>query len=347
MNKDAEQVKAAQRRPRRKEQGEGAYSGLYLPSGCTMYDLALSDKWNGGYALGKVANTIGDSSAGKSIMALTAFAEAARLRPFKDYDLIYDDTEAADEFNKIKLFGPRAAKRIIAPPRTKRVSDTIEELRDNILWSIEKDRPFIWIQDSFDALTSEAEKKDPGKGYGTEKARGASEIMRMISRELKRTQSLLIIISQTRQRIGGVGKTRSGGNAIKFYSSYETWLNVKYPNGIIERKNHTIGHVIRARVTKNKVTGKHRVVHFPVYYDYGIDNTRACVDYLLEEGEWETSKQTIRAALDNGVTINATREKLIRQIEEQGLESDLRQTAGRVWGDVEESLKLGRKPKYE
>jgi hypothetical protein len=108
MNKDAAQVKAATRRPRRKDSNEeGAYSGLYVPTGCTLYNLALSDKYNGGYALGKVANTIGDSSAGKSILALTTFAEAARLRKFKDYDLVYDDAEAADEFNKVKLFGPK------------------------------------------------------------------------------------------------------------------------------------------------------------------------------------------------------------------------------------------------
>jgi hypothetical protein len=216
------------------------------------------------------------------------------------------------------------------------------------LWNIAKDRPFIWIQDSFDALSSEAEEKEPGKGYGTDKAKIASEIMRMISRDMKRTQSLLIIISQTRQKIGGMGgKTRSGGNAIKFYSSYESWLGVKYPDGIIKRRERPIGHIVKARVTKNKITGKHRIAHFPVYYDYGIDDTGACVDFLLEEGEWDKEKQTILAAMDNGFKLEATREKLIRQIEEQGQVEALRQTVGRVWAEIEEALELKRKPKYD
>ena len=44
--------------------------------------------------------------------------------------------------------------------------------------------------------------------------------------------------------------------------------------------------------------------------------------------------------------IEAVRNVLIDQIEEQRLEKELARIVGQVWNEIEESLKLERKPRY-
>lgn len=344
------------------EQPKEIKQDVRIGSGCTLLDLACSDTLKA-FRAGTMVHLVGDSSSGKSILALTLFAEACHNKNFDDYVFIYDDVEAANQFNMEKLFGPVTAQRII-PARKQgdeeHPSDCIEDFQANILSHIKKGKPFIYVLDSFDALTSdmetdkaevEAEARLSGKetkgSYGMEKAKIGGKILRMICRKLKQTKSLLIIVSQTRDNtdpMSFVKKSVSGGRALKFYSSHQIWLSCEDK---IKSRDRIIGVWSCANIRKNKATGKYREVRFPIYYDYGIDDIGACVDFLVDEKFWGKEKNSINAKLNDGWSFTGTREKVIQIIEKDGEEKALRKFTKDCWLQIEDSLKLNRKARFQ
>jgi len=332
-----------------------------LPTGCLLFNLGLSDCHQGGFQKGKMANIIGDSSSGKTFLGLSCFAEAAQLESFDEYTFINDDAESACEFNIPKLFGKKTASRIEPPSRDGEGnpvhSDTVQDLWDHLNDLLDEEKPFIYLMDSMDSLDEISEKehyesnrkarragKEETGSYGTKKAKVIGEMLRDIIPKLRKTGSILLIISQTRDNINPISfakKTRSGGKALKFYATHEVWLANA---GQIKRKEQIIGYYTNAKVTKNKLTGKHRVVKFPIFYDYGIDSLRGSIEFCMETSYWNKKRQTIIA---EDLGLECTLPKMISVIEEGGLEEGLAEAVQKAWDIREDDLKLNRKSKYE
>src|SRR3990172_2108983 len=270
---------------------------LLIPTGSTLLNLACSDTIEGGWGVGKMVNLIGDSSSGKSLLAFTMFAEVVRRKEFDDYVLIYDDVEQACEFDVGKLFGKEVQQRVMAPDSIDdepRYSNVIQDFYGSILQLCKEGKPFIYVLDSLDALSSKEEvakvddvmaahkeSKQTSGSYGMDKVKILTQILRTIVGELKATKSFLLIISQTRDNINPMSyetKTRSGGRALKFYASHEIWLTMA---GKHKSRNRVIGAEVKAKISKNKLTGKLREVGLSIYYDYGLDNTRDCIEFLV------------------------------------------------------------------
>jgi len=322
----------------------------YIPTGSTLLNCALSDKWDGGYAVGKIINSIGDQSSGKTILALTCFAEMSVRKEFDDYLFVFDDAEAADEFNLEYLFGEKATKRI---NEGRLRSKTVEDFYENILKTIRKEQPFVYVLDSLDTVGCVAEEeraddyaegKKVGGSFKAEKPKMLSEILRNIHQKIEDTGSLLNVISQTRDNLGFgaqfTPKKRSGGKALHFYACHEIWLARKQA---INKKGLVIGSEVNAKVEKNKITGKKRGGFFSIYPDYGVDNTASCVDYLVDKKYWKKDGAIITA---HDFGLKFTKDKLVREIEEKKKEIELQQLVGDVWLNVEEAVKLNRKRKY-
>jgi len=334
-----------------------------LPTGCTLLNCACSDNPFGGYALGTVVIGIGDSSSGKSFLMLTSLAEACSLPRFDDYDLYYNDAEAAFAFDAEKLFGENFiydAEKDIG--RVKLLSsDTVQQFYGTMVQALNKNKPFIYILDSYDFLSEDAErqraevtrKKTYGEkltkkeqtskgGYKTEKVRVFAEVFRRCRRELADTGSLFIIIFQTIDAINAqfVSKTRRGGNAPKFAASHELWMKV---DGQYNDKGLEIGVDSLVKVRKNKITGKVREVSFPILYDYGIDDIRSSLEFLIEQEYWPIEKNTIDAT-DLGC--KGTIKTLITHVENNSLENELRLHTGNAWLLREDSVKINRKRRF-
>jgi RecA/RadA recombinase len=342
---------------------------FFIPTGNALLNLALSDSVDGGYGIGKMVNLIGDSSSGKTILALTMMAECNCDPHFDGYDFDFDDAEVALEIDIPKLFGKRFANRIHF-----RKSKTIEDFYGYMYNKIQSGKPFITILDSFDALTSRDEQKraaefgkqeakrieneededqeeketsDKQKGsYKTEKPKMASEIFRVCCDGIAQTDSFLIIISQTRDNIGFgamfTPKTRSGGKALKFYATHEIWLATGKSH---EKLGRPIGADCMVKVTKNKLTGKRREIYFPIYYDYGVDSIESCINFLIKEKIWTKTRALIdtKGFISDKMSTN----KLISYIEYESIENKLNKLVQKVWDDIEEEIKLNRKPKYD
>lgn len=299
-------------------------------------------------------------------LSLTCFSEACLNPAFEGYRLIFDDVEGGAMMNMEHYFGKEVANRMEAPryDAKKRpiMSDTVESFYYNLFDTIDEGKPFIYVLDSQDALTSESsdkkfrkqkvaseEGKDAAGSYGDGKAKYHSEHLRLALAGIRKLQSILIIIGQTRDNIGFgfEKKTRAGGRSLRFYANLEIWTSVFGKlQRLVRGKKRTIGNKCIAEVKKNRVTGKigkDRSVIVPIYYELGIDDIGSCVDYLVSEKHW-SKKSGIIAATDVGIT--GKRGEVIAHIEERDMERRLRRITGEVWKRIEAECIVERKKRY-
>lgn len=335
----------------------------FVGTGSTLLNLACSGRAFGGFAKGHYYLFVGDSSSGKTFDCLTCFAEAANNPAFDNYRLIYDDVEHGALMDFEKFFGSKTAKRVEPPTLDDKgqpeYSSTAEEFYYHLDDVLKEGKPFIYVLDSENALSSGSEESkfaeqkeahDKGKeaagSYGDGKAKTHSQNLRRICAALRDTKSILIIISQTRDKLGFgfEKKTRSGGRALKFYATLEMWTSVE---GKIKKtvagKPRTIGVNTLVQVKKNRFTGKDRTISIDIYHSIGIDDIGANIDYLVEEKYWSATKGKI-GAVDFGIV--GSKEDIVSHVEQNGLEKKLAVLVARKWKEIEEACALVRKPRY-
>lgn len=356
---------AARKRLLAKTEKRKYTSADFLSTGSDLLDLGCSGRKAGGFAKGHYYYFVGDSSSGKTFVCLTCFAEAAKNINFDNYRLIYDNGEDGALMSLTKFFGQKAADRIEPPAGTKKspvYSEGIEEFYFHLDDAANDGRPFIYVQDSLDVLSSKDEEKkfkeaksayrkgkDAAGSYGDGKAKKNSVGLRQILPKLRKTGSILILIGQTRDNIGFGSQfepqTRAGGRAPIFYATLVLWSSVlKKLKKKVREKERQIGIICRVKIKKNRFTGRDVSVNIPIYWSHGIDNTGSLVDFLVEEGHWKVVKGQINAVEFGAV---ANREDLIKEIEEDKHEKQLRSIVANVWRSIENELKVERKPRYE
>ncbi len=340
-----------------------------LSSGSTLLNLACTGKPNGAYLKGGLYSFVGDSSAGKTMLALTALAEAASNPAFDDYRLIFDDSENGALMDWVRFFGRNMADRI-EQPNDKGPSNTVEEFYYFVDDAVQKGTPFIYIKDSMDSLNPEEEIKkfrsnkrasqrgadeDKKGSYGTAKAKANSSGMRLIHNGLRKTSSILIALSQTRDKIGGFGfgpqKTRSGGYAQTFYAQLEVWFSVREKiKKTVKGLSMELGTLARIRVKKNRLLGRDRTVDVPIFHSTGVSDIDSMVDFLVERKHWGatvTKAGDITSVEAGDWDIKLPYEKLVHLIQDQGREKELKALVAEVWNEIESECAMIRKNKYQ
>lgn len=336
----------------------------YLSSGSTLLNLAATGMPNCCLIKGKYYLIVGDSFAGKTMLGLTMLAEAANNPNFDEYRLIHDNVEGGAIMNIRNFFGSKMADRLEPPAGDRKepvYSSTLEEMYYHIDDAAKSGTPFIYLVDSMDALEAEDDsetfekrkkaarsgKEGPGS-YGMAKPKLNSMYLRKVVSELQKTGSMLIIISQTRHNIGFGAqfnpKTRSGGDALKFYATIEFWLSVRDQiKKTVRGKKRQLGVISRIRIKKNRATGRDRSVDVPIYHSFGLDDVGSCINYLIAEGYWKGTEATVVA---KDFDMKGNKEDVIREIQELALERDLRKLVSKIWNEIEDACAVQRKPRY-
>jgi RecA/RadA recombinase len=333
-----------------------------IPSGSTLLNCACSDNPFGAFAMGSINTIPGESSAGKSFLMLTILACCASDERFDDYILINDDSEFAMSFD-IKYLFPPLVDRMKAPKYNKdgepMNSNTVQDFQNNILKLCSDGKPFIYVEDSLDALSSNEEiereysaaikaaKSDEAvkeimKGYKTEKARYITQVLRLINGKIKETKSVVFITQQLKQNMkpgyGAPEWVTSGGNAPYFYSFHRIYLN---SGGSITDEykgiKNKIGHRTRAQVIKNKLNGHKRNIEFDVYDDLGIDDVASCIAFLKKTGHWKSDSGGLNASEFN---VKFSLKDMIRYIERKKLQTSLQEIVGKMWDEIEQNMRL-------
>jgi recombination protein RecA len=137
-------------------------------------------------------------------------------------------------------------------------------------------------------------------------ARLMSQVLRKLTANIKRSNTLVIFINQIRMKIGvmfGNPETTTGGNALKFYASVR--LDIRRI-GAIKRADEIIGNQTRVKVVKNKMAPPFRQCEFDIIYDIGISKEGELLDIGVDQeiveksGAWYSyNKERIGQGRDN------------------------------------------------
>lgn len=327
----------------------------FIPSGSTTLDEVLG----GGWAVGRIANVVGDRSAGKTLVATEAAANFNELWP--DEPIFYLEAEAAFDQEYAAAMGmPVEAVTFVEMfDDDGNADNTVEFLFEHLQELIKarsegamKFKKCLYVVDSLDALSDRAEKeRDNDKGsYGMGKQKKMSEMFRRIVAELEKAGITLLVISQIREKIGvtfGEKYTRSGGKALDFYCSQIVWLaEIGKIKRTVRRQERVAGVKVKAKCKKNKVALPFRECEYSIEFGYGIDNTTSCLEFLKSIdalGELKTV-EVKKTAIANAV------KKIKRMDDEDHFEvmDEVTALVKKSWREIDDSFlparsKYGRK----
>jgi RecA/RadA recombinase len=345
-------------------------SGEFLSTGSTLLNLAISGHIDKGYRCGTCNLVVGDSNSGKTFTSLTCLAEATKDPKFDRYQFYYDNPEHGALMDLAKFFGKKCVARIQPPRRDEKgnpiFSRTLQEFYYNFDDTVKKGEPVIYVVDSIDALDSDEDTelfeenkeltrkgKETKGSFGMQRAKINSTHLRVVASKLQRTNSIMILVSQTRESPkmtpwgATTEKVRAGGKALKFYSRVEFWTSVKKDiNARALGKDYQIGSLIEADFKKNHISGWENKVIFPIYRAVGIDDLGGCIGYLVNCGYWTADKETITT---KGLkkNVKGKLETIAAHIQKHSWEQEIRQLVGKVWAQIEEKTRVIRKQRYE
>jgi len=270
----------------------------WISTGSTMLDIAISNKPNGGVAVGKITELNGLEGSGKSLIGSHLLASTQR----KDGVAVYIDTESAVSPEFLEAIGVDTKSMLYVHLETvEEIFDTIETIVTKIRES-DKDRLVTILVDSLAAASTKVEMdadfdKD---GWATAKAIIISKAMRKITQMIARQKVALVFTNQLRQKLGvmfGDPWTTSGGKALPFHAS--TRIRFKNAGQIKDTsKKNTIGIKIKGQVIKNRLGPPMRTAEFPLYFDTGIDDYGSWLNVMKEHklvkvgGSWYTLPET-------------------------------------------------------
>jgi RecA/RadA recombinase len=308
----------------------------FISSGCRLLDCVLG----GGWPLSRISNIIGDKSTGKTLLAIEA--TNSFMRQFPNAMPKYRESEAAFDQAYAASIGMPVDKIDFGIDRD---VNTIEDFYKDLEEYLKEldGEPGLYILDSLDALSSEAElKRDFNEGsYSMEKAKQMSQLLRRLVRELKSTKTHLMIISQERDNIGitfGKKSTRSGGRALDFFATHCLWLHkIKTNEQTIDKIKRPISLDIRAKAEKNKISVPLRQCDFTLRFSFGVDDLQSSMDFLEEVGKLDLLLKDKSKTQFNRWAEELSDNDYWQLIDEAG------DIAAKVWDDIEAAFLPKRK----
>lgn len=266
----------------------------FISTGATILDVAISNRPNGGIAVGRITELTGLEGSGKSLLGAQLIANTQRRGGVG----VLIDTETAVNPEFFKAVGIDTNKLVYVHLQTvEEIFDAITTIIEKVRNGKDKDKLVTIVVDSVAAASTKKEMEaDFGKdGYATDKAIIISKAMRKITGLLGRERIALVFTNQLRQKMNAMAFsdpwTTSGGKAIAFHASTRLRLST---TGKITVNDNVIGVKVKANVVKNRLGPPHRTAEFEIYFNRGIDDTGAWLSIMKENkmikqaGAWYT-----------------------------------------------------------
>lgn len=266
-------------------------------------DMAVDNALGGGYGKGRVVEIFGPESSGKTTLALHAIAEAQR----NGEACAFVDVEHAIDPLYSKALGVDMDNLLIAQP------DYGEQALDIAYDLISSNEIGIVVIDSVAALVPKAELDgEMGDQQMGLQARLMSKAMRKLTGVISKNGTTLIMINQTRQKIGvmfGSPETTAGGVALKFFASQRIRVS---RTGSIKNGDEITANETKVDVKKNKLAAPFKIANILIRFGTGIDANYSLLEQakksgvLIQKGAWISY---------NGENIAQGKEKMITLME--------------------------------
>jgi recombination protein RecA len=258
----------------------------WVGTGSSLLDLAISNRPDGGFPVGRIVELQGMEASGKSLIVAHSLANTQK----KGGLAVYIDTENALSEEFLIAVGVDVKNMLYVPLETiEDAFDAVESIIETVRKS-SKDRLVTIALDSVSAATTKVEQdadyeKD---GWATTKAILMSKAMRKITNIIAKQRVLLICTSQLREKMGvmfGDKWTTSGGKALGFHASCRIRLKgvgkLKSGSGKTEQ---IIGVQTEAQVIKNRMGPPFKKATFDIYFNSGIDDYNSWLTMMKDHG---------------------------------------------------------------
>lgn len=272
----------------------------WISSGCSMLDLAISNRPYGGFPVGRITEVTGLEASGKSLLVSHTLAETQKKGGLG----VYIDTEAATSTEFLQAIGVDLKKLLYIPLETiEEIFETIETIVEGVRKS-DKDKLVTIVVDSvMGASTKQEMSAEYDKdGYATSKSIILSKAMRKVTNWIARERICLIFTNQLRTKMGvtfGDQWTTAGGKAIPFHASVRLRLkNTGMIKAKVDGVEQVVGSKTDVQVVKNRMGPPHRKISYEIYYDSGIDNYGGWLNIMKaygivkQAGAWYTLTDT-------------------------------------------------------
>jgi recombination protein RecA len=229
----------------------------------------------GGIPKGRITEIYGPESGGKTTLALHVVAEAQKAGG----TVAYIDTEHALDAEYTKKLGVNVDDLLISQP------DNGEQALEIAEALIRTNSVDLIVIDSVAALVSRAELDgEMGDSLPGLHARLMSQAMRKLTPIIGQSNTAMIFINQIREKIGvmfGSPEVTTGGRALKFYSTLR--LDIRRI-AAIKNGDEIIGHKVKIKVVKNKLSAPFREVEADLIYGEGISKEGDLIDLAVDYG---------------------------------------------------------------
>jgi recombination protein RecA len=215
----------------------------------------------GGIPRGRICEVYGPEAGGKTTLCLQIVAQAQKLGGL----VLYLDAEHSLDIGYARALGVDVDKLMVSQP------DCGEDALEIALTFIRSGAVMLVVVDSVAALVPRAELEgDMGDSMMGLQARLMSQAMRKLNGVVKNTDTSLVFINQTREKIGvmfGSPETTTGGKALKFYSTLR--LDCRRISQI-KKGDVVIGQNVKLKSAKNKLSAPYRDVEIALHYGKGF-----------------------------------------------------------------------------
>lgn len=269
--------------------GAAEFSGC-IDTGCYIFNAALSGSLYGGLPNNKITAIAGESSTGKSFLALGIVKHF--LNADKKAYVVYFDTEAAITKDMLEEREIDTKRVLIVEPdtiqnfRTKaiKILDTYEKQKE------EKRGPLLMVLDSLGMLSTTKELEDTAEGKETRdmtKAQVIKATFRVLTLRLARARVPMIVTNHVYAAVGSMFPSNeiSGGSGLKYSASSIVML------GKAKDKDGTevVGNFIRCKMFKSRLSKENTLVSLKLSYKTGLDKHYGLLDLAEKHGIFKKS----------------------------------------------------------